>query len=230
MESVYLLLLIAIDMCFVLLMFHFFGKKGLITMYVLHIFLSQITINIPYRFLGLNSIIGSCFYGVLFLTMDMVSEHYGKEEANLTINSGICSLTILLVLIIVISNLIKLNVDNYSVEFLDLFNNQWRIIITDIFISYFLFQKINVLIFCKIKKLTNEKYLWLRNNVSTIISQIFTAILFYEFAFFGVMDQYKIWQIILSGLLIKIIISILETPFLYISKKVGVKVKYNEKC
>ena len=192
-------------------------------MYILHIFMSQITINITYSAFNFSTIIGSCFYAVLFLTIDMMSEHYGKKDANCIVDIGVFSLIIMLIFIYFVRFLISKNSDDYSIYFLNLTNNQFRIIVTDIFVSYFLFQKINVLIYNKVKSITGEKLLWLRNNLSTIVSQVFTAILFYEFSFYGVLSQYKIWQIILTGLVIKIFVSILETPFLYISKKVGVK-------
>ena len=222
MNIIYFLILI-IDMGLVLLMFHLYGKNGLLSMYILHIFLSQITINITYNFLGFSAVVGSCFYAVLFLTIDMITEHYGKKTANTTINIGVLTLISLLLLIYFVRLVLKTNTDSYSIYFLKLTDNQSRIIITDIFVSYFLFQKLNVLLFSKIKKITGEKMLWIRNNVSTIISQIFTAILFYELSFVGIMGQNKIWQLIITGLIIKIIVSLMETPFLYFSKKVGVK-------
>ena len=223
MNIVFLLSLILIDMTLVLFMFHLYGKSGLLLIYILHIFMAEITINISYNILGFNVIIGSCFYAVLFLTLDMLNEHYGRHIANSFVNVGVLSLIIMLLLLYFVRFMISSNSDNYSKAFLNLTNNQFRIIIVDIFVSYFLFQKLNVLIFDKIKKITGGKLLWLRNNASTIISQIFTAVMFYEFSFFGTMKQYKIWQIILTGLIIKIIVSLIETPFLYISKKVGVK-------
>ena len=223
MNIVFLLSLILIDMTLVIFMFNFYGKSALLLIYILHIFMSQITINLSYDILGFNTIIGSCFYAVLFLTLDMANEHYGKDTANSFVNVGVLSLIIMLLLLYFVRFMISSNSDNYSKAFLNLTNNQFRIIIVDIFVSYFLFQKLNVLIFDKIKKITGGKLLWLRNNASTIISQIFTAIMFYELSFCGTIEQYKIWQIILTGLIIKIIVSLFETPFLYISKKVGVK-------
>ena len=221
MNILFLGLFLLFDMSLVLLSFRLYGKTGLLVTYILHIFMSQLTINIPYSIFHYTTIIGSCFYAVLFLTVDMLNEHYGKEEANKVVNYGVFTLIVLFTIFFFIRLLIKENVDNYSIELLDLTKNQLRIIVVDILISYFLFQKVNVLLFDKIKARTGEKMLWLRNNVSTIISQVFTAIMFYELSFAGILSQKRIWQIIITGLIVKIIVSLFETPFLYISKKIG---------
>ena len=176
MNILYLIGMILLDMSLVLIMFRLYKNNGLLLMYILHIFISQITINVTYNIFDFNIVIGSCFYAVMYLIVDMTNEHYGKAAANSIINIGVFTLIILFIFVYCTRFLIKVNSDDYSRSFLYLTNNQFRIIITDIFISYFLFQKLNVLIFDKIKKITKEKFLWIRNNASTIISQVLTAI------------------------------------------------------
>jgi uncharacterized PurR-regulated membrane protein YhhQ (DUF165 family) len=56
-----------------------------------------------------------------------------------------------------------------------------------------------------------------------MVSQVLTAIFFYQFAFFGIIPQNKLWQIILAGLIIKLVITLFETPFLYLSCKIKPK-------
>ncbi len=226
MNLCYLLIFIIIDMLLLLVTYRLFEKNGLIAMYVLHIILSQITINIPIKIFGFTTVIGSSLYAVLFLTIDMINEHYGKKEANKAINIGVCILIIFIIIIIGIKLIISGNEDEYSQTFNFLFSNQFRIVITDIVVSYFIFQRLNVWIFNKVKKITNNKHLWLRNNASTIISQILTAITFYEIAFVGTIKQSELWQIIAIGLVIKLVVSILETPFLYLSCKMKGRIKF----
>lgn len=220
MNVVYVLIFIIIDMCLLLLSYKLFDKYGLIAMYILHIVLSQLTINIPIELFGFTTVVGSSLYAVLFLTIDMINEHYGKNTANKTVDSGVFVLIVFIVIISFIKLLIANNNDIYSNTFNQLFENQLRIVISDIVISYFLFQKLNIWIFNKIKKITASKYLWLRNNASTMISQLLTAIFFYQFAFAGIIPQKELWQIIITGLIIKLIITIFETPFLYLSCKI----------
>jgi uncharacterized integral membrane protein (TIGR00697 family) len=218
-----LLIFILIDMCFLLLAYKYFGKSGLIAIYILHIIFSQMTINIPITIFSYTTVVGSSLYAVLFLTMDMVNEHYGKKSANEVVNIGVYILIIFMLILYFIKILIIKNADDISILFNKLFENQWRIVISDILVSYYIFQKLNILIFDEVRKITKEKYLWLRNNLSTMVSQVLTAIFFYQFAFFGIIPQNKLWQIILAGLIIKLVITLFETPFLYLSCKIKPK-------
>lgn len=66
--------------------------------------------------------------------------------------------------------------------------------------------------------MTKGKHMWLRNNVSSLISQTLIAVFFFQAAFAGTIPQNVLWGIIFSGLLIKWGICMLETPFLYMSR------------
>lgn len=220
MEILKLVLFIIVDLAIVLCSYKMFGKIGIIMMYIIHIIISQLAIKLQIQVYGIDVVIGSIAYAVLFLSMDMMNEIYGKSDAMKMINIGVATLVVFLM----ITYFIKYISISYNNEYINSFDillsNQWRIIVSDIIISYFIFQKINVLIFDIIRKVTKGKYLWLRNNISTIICQIITAILFYEAAFAGTLTQNSIIEIIISGLIVKLVVTLLETPFLYFSKKI----------
>jgi uncharacterized integral membrane protein (TIGR00697 family) len=122
------------------------------------------TINIPITIFSYTTVVGSSLYAVLFLTMDMVNEHYGKKSANEVVNIGVYILIIFIFILYFIKILIIKNADYISILFNKLFENQWRIVISDILVSYYIFQKLNILIFDEVRKITKEKYWWLRNN------------------------------------------------------------------
>ena len=88
-------------------------------------------------------------------------------------------------------------------------------------VAYLISQTLDVYIFHKIKeKLPDTKWLWVRNNVATIISQIFDTAIFVSIAFIGVMDSDIIWQIFISTFIIKMMVALLDTPFVYLVKKI----------
>ena len=77
----------------------------------------------------------------------------------------------------------------------------------------------DILLFAKIKEITKGKYLWLRNNVATIICNCTENFLFYFLAFGG---TFNIKQIISMGLVtcaLETFIGVCDTPFLYIARK-----------
>lgn len=71
--------------------------------------------------------------------------------------------------------------------------------------------------------------LWLRNNLSTLISQfidtlIFTAVGITTFSFLpeqfsGFIEQDIFWSVVGATYAIKVVFLLLDTPFLYLSKK-----------
>jgi len=64
----------------------------------------------------------------------------------------------------------------------------------------------------------HDKYLWVRNNGSTILSQFLNSLLFNVFAFYGTYDNITIWNIIVSSFVIFLITSLADTPFVYICR------------
>jgi uncharacterized integral membrane protein (TIGR00697 family) len=83
-------------------------------------------------------------------------------------------------------------------------------------IAYLLAQYVDVAIYNFWKKLTKGKYLWLRNNFSTFLSQFLDT-----FTVVGLLCVFKVlpWELffglVVSGFIFKIFIAFLDTPFLY---------------
>jgi uncharacterized integral membrane protein (TIGR00697 family) len=65
-----------------------------------------------------------------------------------------------------------------------------------------------------LEKKTGGKYLWLRNNASTIASQFIATVIFYVIGFYGI---FPILRLIIFTYLIKILIAILDTPVVYLA-------------
>jgi hypothetical protein len=70
------------------------------------------------------------------------------------------------------------------------------------------------------KLLPENKWLWVRNNGSTIVSQFFDTLIFVPIAFWGVYDFETLKWIFVTTYLIKVLVAALDTPFLYFMKKI----------
>ena len=69
-----------------------------------------------------------------------------------------------------------------------------------------------------IRKLRPDfKDIWIRNNASTMLSQILDNIVFSFMAFLGVYSMKEIIIIIFSTYFLKVVIALLDTPFVYIA-------------
>ena len=154
-------------------------------------------------------------YPLTFLVTDLTSELYGQKKANLVVFSGfVASMFVLLFLWLggqfnaIPSSIV--NDDIYN----SVFQNAWRIIAASM-IAYLFAQFIDVRIFHFWKRLTNGKHLWLRNNGSTIASQLVDTTLVIMILFVGVWESDQIISAIIDGWLFKMLMAAIDTPIIY---------------
>ena len=154
-------------------------------------------------------------YPLTFLVTDLISELYGQRKANLVVFSGfIASLFVLLFLWLggqfnsIPDSLVSDEIYN------SVFQNAWRLIAGSM-IAYLFAQFVDVRIFHFWKKLTNGKHLWLRNNGSTIASQLVDTTLVICILFLGVWNTDQILSAIIDGWIFKMLMALLDTPIIY---------------
>ena len=155
-------------------------------------------------------------YPLTFLVTDLISELYGQKKANIVVFSGfVASMFVLLFLWLggqfnAIPDSI-VNDDTYN----RVFQNAWRIIAASM-IAYLFAQFIDVRIFHFWKRLTNGKHLWLRNNGSTIASQLVDTTLVVMILFVGVWEPSKIVSAIIDGWLFKMLMAAIDLSLIHI--------------
>ncbi len=154
-------------------------------------------------------------YPLTFLVTDLISELYGQRKANLVVFAGfIASMFVLLFLWLggqfnaIPDSLVSDDIYN------SVFRNAWRIIAASM-VAYLFAQFIDVRIFHFWKKLTNGKHLWLRNNGSTVASQLVDTILVICILFAGVWSTDQIFSAIIDGWLFKMLMALIDTPIIY---------------
>jgi uncharacterized integral membrane protein (TIGR00697 family) len=154
-------------------------------------------------------------YPLTFLVTDLISELYGQKKANLVVFSGfIASIFVLFFLWLggQFSSIPSSVVGDATYDVV--FQNAWRIIAASM-VAYLFAQFIDVKIFHFWKKLTNGKHLWLRNNGSTIVSQLVDTALVVSILFVGVWDSSQIINAIIDGWLFKMLMAFIDTPIIY---------------
>ena len=154
-------------------------------------------------------------YPLTFLVTDLISELYGQKKANLVVLSGFfASLFVLLFLWLGGQfNAIPDSLVN-DATYDSVFRNAWRLIAGSM-IAYLFAQFVDVRIFHFWKKLTKGKHLWLRNNGSTIASQLVDTTLVICILFVGVWNADQILSAIIDGWVFKMLMAILDTPIIY---------------
>ena len=183
---------------------------------LLSIFIGSITIasvlaNKIIAVFGLFVPAGVLAYSITFVCTDVISEIWGKERAKQTVLGGFIALVCVLLLIQLSLIWPKAPFWTNETGFESVLGSTSRIIIAS-FIAYLISQYHDVWAFHLWKRVTNNRHLWLRNNLSTVVSQFLDSLIFISIAFYG---QMPIWPMIIGQWVIKCIIAALDTPVVY---------------
>ena len=155
---------------------------------------------------------GVIVFSMTFFITDIISEKWGKKYARKAVWAGFFSS---LVLIISVYIVVSWPAAPFAVEMGEMFGKVLyltpRITIAG-FIAYIISQNHDIWAFHFWKEKTNGKHLWLRNNASTVVSQLIDSVIFVTIAFYGI---FPIVPLILGQWIVKIIIALIDTPFMY---------------
>ncbi len=179
-------------------------------------------------FLGIGIPVGLIPYPVTFLATDLVSELYGEKRAQFLVLVGFI-MNIFLVLVVTIGfyapadpgwfEAIASSGEPGKEHVFDyMYGYMIRGTIASM-IAYLVAQFADVKIFHFWKRLTKGKHLWLRNNGSTMFSQIIDTVAVMTITFVGVLPTEKIIELIIYGYLFKAFVALTDTPFFYLGVK-----------
>ena len=170
---------------------------------------------------GIVTSVGIFAYPITFLVTDIVEEVRGRKVTKVFIYAGFVALllTLLLVWVGIVMPPASFYTNNEAYK--TVFNNSIRIIIASM-VAFLIAQSHDIWAFNFWKKKTHKKYLWLRNNASTIVSQLIDTTIFTFIAFYQVSPSFtllRIVQMIIPYWFLKVGFAVLDTPFLYIGVK-----------
>ena len=155
---------------------------------------------------------GAIAFSLTFFMSDLITETFGKEYTKKILASSIYALATGMGLFYLALAMPPSYLWPNALEFLHTFQFNSRLFIA-IFTSIFFSQLYNITIFSWIREKIGEDYLWLRANLSTLIGGLFEAILFAFIAYYGRID---VWVIVTSIYTTRVILSLTNTPPLYI--------------
>ena len=196
------------DLGLAILLYRFFGKYGLYTAVVLGIILgnlqggkvSELTL-FGYSF---TASMGSILYSGIYFATDVLNEKFGREEANRAVLLGfVANVAVMITLLISI----QFRPSDITGSALEVHN------------AYLISQTFDVWFFHKIRSYTGESKLWLRNNLSTITSQLLDTMI-YQFTWvMAGMDLKTAFLIAVTKYIFKVFIAGIDTIFIYWVRK-----------
>jgi uncharacterized integral membrane protein (TIGR00697 family) len=153
-------------------------------------------------------------YPFTFLLTDIIGELYGKEEASRTVWYGLLASVFAMVIIYVgmLLPVAPFMPEKQSAYEMLLGPNR-RIVLASL-LAYLCSQRHDVWAFHHLKHLTKGRHKWLRNNLSTMASQLVDTVIFIGLAFWGTVPHLE--KMILGQYVIKVLIAWAETPLFYL--------------
>ena len=219
------------DLLLASLLFYFFGKEGLYLAIVLGIVLSNLQggkvsdVVIFDRTFTVS--MGAIMYSGIYFATDLLSEKYGRREANRAVILGALA-NIAVMLTLVLSTLfLPSDVADSADEVHNAIST--LAVYSPIFVigsitAYLISQLFDVWIFHKIKSITGTRMLWLRNNLSTLLSQALDTFIYtFVWVLAGQLDFSTAAAIALSKYIFKFAIAILDTIFIYMLREIKPK-------
>lgn len=197
----------------------------LVALYIFCILIAELMggKTIPLAKIGtfqLNASVAIFVFPIIFTINDMITEVFGKERTRSVIRSGL----IMIFLVIVVGLLFtalppSTRFESTESAYDQIFSISTRIAAASL-TAFTVAEIIDVLVFVKIRQRLGKKALWLRNNVSNFVAQFFDTTLFMTLAFYNFSQPLEsnwtfLVSLILPYWLLKCLVSVIETPFVY---------------
>ena len=215
-------LTVVYDLGLAILLYRFFGKYGLYCAVILGIVLGNLQGGkvselelFGYTF---TASMGAILYSGIYFATDVLNEKYGRREANRAVMLGfVANVAVMITLLISI----QFKPSDIAVSALEVHNaisvlaGYSPIFVVGSLVAYLISQTFDVWFFHKIRSYTGESKLWLRNNLSTITSQLLDTMI-YQFTWvLAGMDLKTAFMIAITKYVFKVVIAGIDTIFIY---------------
>jgi queuosine precursor transporter len=172
----------------------------------------------------LNASVAIFVIPIIFSVNDIITEVYGKERTRSIIRSGLVVIFLILIFSLLATVLPPSSRSAASESAYDLiFQTSARIAAASL-TAFAIAEFLDVFVFVRIRQKFGKSKLWLRNNASNFIAQLFDTVIFMTLAFYAFDKSFAnnfdyLWRLILPYFLLKCFMSVIETPFVYAGVK-----------
>ena len=207
----------------VLAAYRLFGKTGLYAMTMAATILANVEVLILIEGFGMEQTLGNVMFASTYLITDILSENEGKESASKAVWLGVFAAVIMILFTQYWLLYTPAEGDWAFGHITAIFSTTPRMLLAS-FLGYVVSQRFDVWLYHRWWAFTTRKtgdskgYLWLRNNGSTLISQILNTVLFTLLAFAGWYDTQTLLSVMLTSYLIFIFTSLIDTPVVYLAR------------
>lgn len=208
----------------VLFAYRFFGKTGMYVMTVAATVFANIEVLILIDGFGMRQTLGNVMFASTYLVTDILSENEGKKASARAVWIGVFVSALMLIFTQYWMLYIPAETDWVMGHIQAIFSTTPRMMLAS-FIGYVISQRFDVWLYHRCWEFTTQKtgsstrFLWLRNNGATLISQAINTVVFTLVAFAGWYETESLISVMLSSYIVYIFTSLLDTPAVYIARK-----------
>ena len=208
------------DLGFTVVLYRLFGKAGLQVAIATAILLANLQGPKLTVIFGFQTSMGVIFYSSIFFATDVLSENYGRKEAGKAVMMGF--VVSIIVLVMLSLGLLFQPSERVAGDFPrevheafeTILNFTPRFVIGSL-LAYLISQSFDVWIFHRIKARTGDSKLWLRNNLSTMSSQVLDTVLYSLVVWWGTVDLKTALALGAVKYAFKVVIALIDTAFMY---------------
>ncbi|WP_297597014.1 queuosine precursor transporter [uncultured Cetobacterium sp.] len=208
-----------------------FGKLGLFMWVPISSILANIQVVLLVNLFGFETTLGNIMYAGGFLVTDILSENYGEDEAKTAVKLGFFSMIVTAIIMKIAVSFVPSAVQEGVANFQSLkmiFDFMPRILFAGL-VAYGISQRHDVWAYKFWKnRFPSKKHIWIRNNFSTLISQLIDNLIFTTIAFAGVYPMQVLVEIFIVTYVMKVIVATLDTPFVYLASYLKENKKVSE--
>ena len=216
------------DLLIVVGLFYFFGKNGLYVAVILGIVLGNLqggkVSDLEVFGYTFTVSMGAIMYSGIYFATDLINEKYGRSFANEAVILGALANVVVMLTLVLSTYYLPSEIAKSSDavhEAISTLAFYSPMFVIGSLTAYLISQTFDVWLFHKLKVITKGKYLWLRNNVSTLSSQALDTFIYtFVWVLAGDLTFFVALSIAMTKYIFKIFIALLDTIFIYIVKDV----------
>lgn len=232
-QETWWLITVVADLSAAILLYRIFGRIGLYGVIVFSLLLANIQGPKLTIIFGLQTSMGVILYSSIYFATDLLSEKYGRAEAQRAVLLGF-AVSVLLIVMTQIGLQFTPSDNPKTSEFansvhaamLTLFDYTPRFVAGSL-LAYLISQSLDVWVFHRIRAATSGKHLWLRNTGSTLISQAVDTVIYGMVVWWGLVDFITAMQLAAAKYVFKFAIAVIDTPFIYLARNWKIEPEQN---
>lgn len=217
------LVVVLYDLALTVFLYRFYGKQGLYAAVILGIILGNLQGGKVTEFIlfgtSFNVSMGAILYSGIFFATDILNEKFGKAEASKAVMLGFVTNVAVMITLVVSTYFMPSSIAGSSGEVhsaIATLANYSPIFVIGSLTAYLVSQRFDVWFFHYLKQKTAGKKLWLRNNLSTIASQLIDSFIYqFTWVIAAGLSFYEALGLALAKYIFKVFIALIDTIFIY---------------